>query len=69
MIVVLANPLNAYVAYGALMTQPQGVWDENTLTGIEVVSGLLIVLGGQLSRPVDRSWSGRSQNVARMRRP
>ena len=45
MILILANLLNAYVAYGALMTQPQGSWDKNTLTGIGFASGLLIMLG------------------------
>ncbi|MFE9664427.1 hypothetical protein [Streptomyces sp. NPDC005955] len=44
-VLVLANLLNAYVAYGALATQPQGAWDEQTLTGIEFASALLIVLG------------------------
>lgn len=44
-ILILANLLNAYVAYGALVTQPQGAWDEQTLTGIEFASALLIVLG------------------------
>ncbi|MGW6398313.1 hypothetical protein [Streptomyces sp. NPDC055134] len=41
----LANLLNTYVAYGALVAQPQGDWDEQTLTGIEFASALLIVLG------------------------
>ncbi|MFJ4843168.1 hypothetical protein [Streptomyces sp. NPDC088746] len=45
MLLILANLLNAYVAYGALMTQPQGAWDDSTLTGIGFASGLLIVLG------------------------
>lgn len=45
MTLVLANLLNAYVAYGALTIQPQGDWDEQTLTGIEFASALLIVLG------------------------
>ncbi|MFG2766054.1 hypothetical protein [Streptomyces rubiginosohelvolus] len=44
-ILVLANLLNAYIAYGALMIRPQGAWDESTLTGIELASGLLIVSG------------------------
>ncbi|MEV5343815.1 hypothetical protein AB0K93_35940, partial [Streptomyces sp. NPDC052676] len=44
-ILILANLLNAYVAYGALVTQPQGAWDEQTLTGIEFASALLIALG------------------------
>ncbi|MFE1312139.1 hypothetical protein [Streptomyces sp. NPDC058755] len=43
-ILVLANLLSAYVAYAALVTQPQGAWDESTLTGIEVASALLIAL-------------------------
>ena len=42
---ILANLLNAYVAYGALVTQPLGDWDEQTLTAIEFASALLIVLG------------------------
>ncbi|MFD6278593.1 hypothetical protein ACFWFI_23950 [Streptomyces sp. NPDC060209] len=42
---ILANLLNAYVTYGALMAQPQGAWDEHTLTGIEFASALLITLG------------------------
>ncbi|GAB7109799.1 hypothetical protein JCM4814A_81140 [Streptomyces phaeofaciens JCM 4814] len=41
---VLAYLLNAYVAYGALTIQPQGVWDESTLTAIEFASALLITL-------------------------
>ncbi|MER5357219.1 hypothetical protein [Streptomyces sp. NPDC002785] len=44
-ILILANLLNGYVAYGALVTQPQGAWDEQTLTGIEFASALLIMLG------------------------
>ncbi|MFE6937441.1 hypothetical protein ACFVDT_36020 [Streptomyces sp. NPDC057699] len=44
-VLVPANLLNAYVAYGALVLHPQGVWDEHTLTGIEVASALAIVLG------------------------
>ncbi|MFE4217349.1 hypothetical protein [Streptomyces sp. NPDC056844] len=44
-VLVPANLLNAYVAYGALVIQPQGVWDEHTLTGIEVASALAVVLG------------------------
>ncbi|WP_406103078.1 hypothetical protein OG698_12015 [Streptomyces sp. NBC_01003] len=44
-LLVLANMLNAYVAYGALVTRPQGVWDERTLTGIAFASVLLIALG------------------------
>ncbi|MFF5020206.1 hypothetical protein [Streptomyces sp. NPDC001165] len=43
-VLVLANLLSAYVAYGALATQPQGAWDESTLTGIEFASALLIAL-------------------------
>lgn len=43
-ILVLANLLNAYVAYGALVIQPQGAWDESTLTAIEFASALLIAL-------------------------
>lgn len=42
---ILANLLSVYVAYGALVTQPQGSWDESTLTGIEFASALLITLG------------------------
>ncbi|MER7055969.1 MULTISPECIES: hypothetical protein [unclassified Streptomyces] len=42
---ILANLLSTYVAYGALVTQPQGAWDESTLTGIEFASALLITLG------------------------
>ncbi|MGW8986789.1 hypothetical protein ACWGQ9_29575 [Streptomyces parvus] len=42
---VLANLFNAYIAYGALLIPPQGIWDENTLTGIELASWLLIVSG------------------------
>lgn len=41
---ILFNLLSAYIAYGALVTQPQGVWDEQTLTGIEFASALLITL-------------------------
>ncbi|GAA0652015.1 hypothetical protein GCM10009535_32880 [Streptomyces thermocarboxydovorans] len=44
-VLALANLLNACVAYGALVTQPRGSWDEDTLTGIEFASALLIVLG------------------------
>ncbi|MFF8974687.1 hypothetical protein [Streptomyces sp. NPDC014995] len=44
-VLILANLLNAYVAYAALVTQPQGAWDEQTLTGIEFASALLITLG------------------------
>ncbi|MYQ40508.1 hypothetical protein B046DRAFT_01547 [Streptomyces sp. LamerLS-316] len=44
-VLILANLLNAYVAYGAVVIQPQGVWDEHTLTGIEVASALAIALG------------------------
>ncbi|MFD9602315.1 hypothetical protein [Streptomyces sp. NPDC059970] len=44
-ILILANLLNAYVAYSALATQPQAAWDEQTLTGIEFASALLITLG------------------------
>lgn len=44
-ILILVNLLNAYIAYGALMIQPQGVWDDSTLTGIGLASGLLIVFG------------------------
>ncbi|MEV3992428.1 hypothetical protein AB0J57_26315 [Streptomyces sp. NPDC049837] len=44
-ILILANLLSAYVAYAALVTQPQGAWDEHTLTGIEFASALLVVLG------------------------
>lgn len=44
-LLVLAYLLNAYVAYGALTIQPQGVWDESTLTAIEFASALLITLG------------------------
>jgi hypothetical protein len=43
-ILVLANLPSAYVAYGALVTQPQGAWDESTLAGIEFASALLIAL-------------------------
>ncbi|MER6104467.1 hypothetical protein ABT115_19595 [Streptomyces sp. NPDC001832] len=45
MILILANLLNAYVVHGALVTQPQGAWDEQTLTGIEFASALLFALG------------------------
>lgn len=41
---VLANLLSLYVAYGALVTQPQGDWDRSALTGIEFASLLLVVL-------------------------
>lgn len=41
---ILANLFSVYVAYGALVTQPQGAWDESTLTGIEFASALLIAL-------------------------
>lgn len=44
-VLILANLLNAYVAYAALVTRPQGAWDEQTLTGIEFASALLITLG------------------------
>ncbi|MFJ9188182.1 MULTISPECIES: hypothetical protein [Streptomyces] len=44
MTLILTNLLSAYVAYGALVTQPQGAWDESTLTGIEFASALLITL-------------------------
>ncbi|MEU2679110.1 hypothetical protein ABZ638_19715 [Streptomyces sp. NPDC007107] len=44
-VLVAANLLNAYVAYGAVVIRPQGVWDEHTLTGIEVASALAVVLG------------------------
>jgi hypothetical protein len=43
-VLLLANLLNAYFAYAALVTQPQGTWDEQTLTGIEFTSALLILL-------------------------
>ncbi|MGA4803317.1 hypothetical protein [Streptomyces lavendulocolor] len=41
----LANVLGCYVAYGALAARPQGEWDEQTLTGVEFASALLVVLG------------------------
>ncbi|MET9059145.1 hypothetical protein ABZX99_15130 [Streptomyces antibioticus] len=41
----LAYTLNTYVAYGALTIEPQGTWDESTLTAIEFTSALLITLG------------------------
>ncbi|MFD3611159.1 hypothetical protein ACFWXA_24375 [Streptomyces atroolivaceus] len=30
-LLILANLLNTYIAYGALMIQPQGAWDDSTL--------------------------------------
>ncbi|MER7888070.1 hypothetical protein ABTY35_35210 [Streptomyces fimicarius] len=65
LVLTLANLLNAYIAYGALMIQPQGVWDEHTLTGIELASWLLIVSGVLTAlltaspvsrRPLSRWW-------------
>ncbi|MFJ2226669.1 hypothetical protein [Streptomyces halstedii] len=44
MLLILANLLNAYIAYAALMTQPQGTWDDHTLTGIGFASELVITL-------------------------
>ncbi|WP_405762438.1 hypothetical protein OG234_28740 [Streptomyces sp. NBC_01420] len=44
-LLILVNLLNAYIAYGALMVQPQGAWDDSTLTGIGFATGLLMVLG------------------------
>lgn len=62
-VLILANLLSAYVAYGALVTKPQGSWDENTLTGIEFASALLITLGVITSLlslvPVRRQTLGR----------
>ncbi|WP_326696236.1 hypothetical protein OG909_02185 [Streptomyces sp. NBC_01754] len=43
-ILVPANLLNAYLAYAALMIQPQGAWDENTLTAIGAATALLVTL-------------------------
>ncbi|MFE9496738.1 hypothetical protein [Streptomyces collinus] len=40
----LAHLPSGYLAYAALVTQPQGAWDESTLTGIETACALLIVL-------------------------
>ncbi|QGV82474.1 hypothetical protein EIZ62_04890 [Streptomyces ficellus] len=37
--------LSCYVAYGALVARPRGTWDEQTLTGIEFASALLVALG------------------------
>lgn len=63
-----ANLISAYVAYGALVIQPQGVWGESTLTGIEFASALLIMPGvvtsliapvPARSRPGDRAGAGR----------
>ncbi|MFF8481136.1 hypothetical protein [Streptomyces antibioticus] len=45
MVLTLAYTLNSYVAYGALTIEPQGTWDESTLTAIEFASTLLITLG------------------------
>ena len=45
MVLILANLLNACLAHAALMIQPQGTWDEHTLTGIEVASLSVITLG------------------------
>ncbi|MET8583966.1 hypothetical protein ABZX39_24280 [Streptomyces collinus] len=42
-LLLLANLLNGYVAYAALVTRPQGAWDESTLTGIETACALLVV--------------------------
>ncbi|MER6603590.1 hypothetical protein ACWDBC_28390 [Streptomyces parvus] len=60
---VLANLFNAYIAYGALLIPPQGIWDENTLTGIELASWLLIVSGALTAlltvSPVSRRALGR----------
>jgi hypothetical protein len=44
-VLILANLPNAYLAYAALMIQPQGTWDEHTLTGIEVASRYPLPLG------------------------
>ncbi|MFE7413487.1 hypothetical protein [Streptomyces laurentii] len=41
---ILFDLFGAYIAYGALVTRPQGAWDERTLTGIEFTSALLIAL-------------------------
>ncbi|CAM5285803.1 hypothetical protein [Streptomyces atroolivaceus] len=44
-LLILANLLSTYIAYGSLMIQPQGAWDDSTLTGIGFASGLLTALG------------------------
>ncbi|MFG2597996.1 hypothetical protein [Streptomyces sp. NPDC048462] len=43
-LLVLANLLSSYIAYAALMIQPQGAWDNSTLTGIETATAMLITL-------------------------
>ncbi|MGR3934672.1 hypothetical protein [Streptomyces sp. BRA346] len=44
-VLVLANVLNVYFAFWALVTEPGGSWDENTLTGIETASFVVVVVG------------------------
>lgn len=44
MFFVLANLLSCCIAYAALMIQPQGAWDNSTLTGIETATATLITL-------------------------
>ncbi|WP_274561666.1 hypothetical protein [Streptomyces spiramyceticus] len=41
---VLANALNAYIAFWALHP-PQGAWDESSLTAMEVGSFCVILIG------------------------
>lgn len=44
-LLLLAHAATAFLVYAALVTQPQGDWDENTLTGIEAACAMVVVAG------------------------
>jgi hypothetical protein len=44
-LLLLAHLVTAWLAYAALVTQPQGTWDESTLTGIEAACAMVVAAG------------------------
>ncbi|MEU6482559.1 hypothetical protein [Streptomyces sp. NPDC046887] len=42
---LLLNLLSAWLTYAALVTEPQGPWDESALTAIEATCFLTVVAG------------------------